>query len=103
MDTRLNRTSVRAMTRAVTMKGALMIRTILFGAALLAGTTWTSLAAAHSNGHESRTAAQCERLPGTDTAGERAQCLRCVSRPRKHHYHPDYPAGERCRPDNGKP
>lgn len=20
-----------------------------------------------------------------------------------HHYHPDYPAGNRCRPDDGKP
>jgi hypothetical protein len=26
-----------------------------------------------------------------------------VTRPKKHHYHPDYPAGERCRPDDGKP
>lgn len=58
---------------------------------------------AHSNGHESRTAAECERLPGTGQKGERAQCLRCVSRPRPHHYHPDYPAGNRCRPDDGKP
>lgn len=58
---------------------------------------------AHSNGHESRTPAQCERLPGTEREGERAQCLRCVSRPRPHHYHPDYPAGQRCRPDDGRP
>jgi hypothetical protein len=61
------------------------------------------IAAAHSNGHESRTVAQCERLPGTQNEGERAQCLKCVTRPKKHHYHPDYPAGERCRPDDGKP
>ena len=60
-------------------------------------------ALAHSNGHESRTPAQCERLPGTEKEGERAQCLACVKRPKPHHYHPDYPAGERCRPDNGKP
>ena len=58
---------------------------------------------AHSNGHESRTPAQCERLPGTEREGERAQCLRCVSRPKPHHYHPDYPAGQRCRPDDGRP
>lgn len=57
----------------------------------------------HDTGHESRTPAQCERLPGTNVAGERAQCLRCVTRPRPHHYHPDYPGGERCRPDDGKP
>ena len=61
------------------------------------------LALGHSNGHESRTAAQCERLAGTQTEGERAQCLRCIERPIKHHYHPDYPAGKRCRPDDGKP
>jgi hypothetical protein len=61
------------------------------------------LAWAHSNGHESRTAAECERLPGTAKAGERAQCLKCVARPVKHHYHPDYPPGNRCRPDDGKP
>jgi len=60
-------------------------------------------ALAHDTGHESRTAAQCEKLPGTQKAGERGQCLRCVARPAKHHYHPDYPAGKRCRPDNGKP
>jgi hypothetical protein len=67
---------------------------------LIAGgsSTW-----AHSNGHESRTVAECERLPGTVEAGERAQCLKCVQRPKKHHYHPDYPAGDRCRPDDGKP
>jgi hypothetical protein len=61
------------------------------------------IALAHDTGHESRTPEQCERLPGTAKAGERAQCLRCVTRPQKHHYHPDYPAGKRCRPDNGKP
>ena len=61
------------------------------------------LALAHSNGHESRTVADCEKLPGTATTGERGQCLACVQRPVKHHYHPDYKAGERCRPDDGKP
>ncbi|HEY2731922.1 MAG TPA: hypothetical protein VGK52_18390 [Polyangia bacterium] len=80
-----------------------MSRTLTVGLALFAATLFGSLAAAHSNGHESRTPAQCERLPGTQAAGERAQCLRCVTRPRPHHYHPDYPAGERCRPDDGKP
>ena len=79
--------------------------------AVLAGTLIAALAAraaqsralAHSNGHESRTPAQCERLPGTEKEGEPAQCLRCVSRPKPHHYHPDYPVGQRCRPDDGKP
>jgi hypothetical protein len=56
-------------------------------------------ASGHSTGHESRVPAQCERLP----TPERQQCLSCVTRPLKHHYHPDYPPGARCRPDNGKP
>lgn len=53
----------------------------------------------HSTGHESRTVAQCQRLP----TAERGHCIQCVQRPVKHHFHPDYPAGARCRPDNGKP
>ncbi len=75
----------------------------MMGASALMLAAATPFAFAHSNGHESRTAAQCERLPGTAKEGERAQCLACVARPVKHHYHPDYPAGERCRPDDGKP
>jgi hypothetical protein len=71
------------------------------GALMLAAAA--PFAFAHSNGHESRTPAECERLPGTAQAGERGNCLKCIARPVKHHYHPDYPAGERCRPDNGKP
>ncbi len=71
------------------------------GALMFAGAV--PLAFAHSNGHESRTVAQCERLPGTNVSGERAACVKCVTRPIKHHYHPDYPAGNRCRPDDGKP
>lgn len=58
---------------------------------------------AHSTGHESRTVGDCERLPGTAKEGERAQCIKCVTRAKKHHYHPDNPAGDRCRPDDGKP
>ena len=73
----------------------------MLGAALLFGAPMVGFG--HDNGHESRTPAQCERLPGTQAVGERAQCLRCVTRPAKHHYHPDYPAGQRCRPDDGKP
>lgn len=56
-------------------------------------------ASAHHNGHESRTVAECARLP----TPERGHCEECVQRPRPHHFHPDYPAGKRCRPDNGKP
>lgn len=66
-------------------------------AGLVAGFSATVLG--HSTGHESRAPAQCQRLP----TPERQACLQCVSRPLKHHYHPDYPPGARCRPDNGKP
>jgi hypothetical protein len=76
---------------------------LLWRLALLGIVSFPVLALAHSTGHESRTVAECERLPGTQMEGERAQCLKCVTRPVKHHYHPDYPRGERCRPDNGKP
>ncbi|HEX4404486.1 MAG TPA: hypothetical protein VH560_06645 [Polyangia bacterium] len=80
-----------------------MKRSLTLGLTLFAAMLIGSIATAHSNGHESRTPKQCERLPGTQKEGERAQCLACVTRPQKHHYHPDYPAGERCRPDDGKP
>ncbi|HEY7956655.1 MAG TPA: hypothetical protein VII38_15225 [Polyangia bacterium] len=56
-------------------------------------------ASAHRNGHESRTVAECARLP----TPERGHCEECVQRPQPHHFHPDYPAGKRCRPNNGKP
>lgn len=56
-------------------------------------------AIAHSTGHESRTKAECEKL----ASPERGHCLECVSRPRPHHFHPDYPPGNRCRPDDGQP
>lgn len=80
-----------------------MLKKLLLVGGLALGIAGAGTVLAHSNGHESRTVAQCERLPGTQAVGERAQCLRCVTRPAKHHYHPDYPAGDRCRPDNGKP
>ena len=79
------------------MKRGLLIGTL---ALLFAGAG--SLAFAHSTGHESRTVADCEKLPGTQVAGERGQCLRCVERPRPHHYHPDMLKGDRCHPDNGR-
>jgi len=65
-----------------------------------------SVALAHSNGHESRTVAECEKLPGTNASGLRHDCLACIGRntaSAKWHFHPDYPAGNRCRPDNGQP
>lgn len=62
-----------------------------------------SAAFAHDTGHESRSVTDCEKLPGTGKKGLRGACLRCVQRPKKHHFHPDYPGGRRCRPDNGKP
>ena len=70
----------------------------LIGLAALALSS-VPVATGHSTGHESRVAAQCQKLP----TPERGHCMSCVTRPLKHHYHPDYPAGARCRPDNGKP
>jgi hypothetical protein len=81
------------------MKGIKLALRGLIMAVLLAA----PFAAAHSTGHEARTAADCEKLPGTAKVGERAGCLACIGRAEKHHYHPDYPAGDRCRPDDGKP
>ncbi|MFO0576718.1 MAG: hypothetical protein U1A78_22160 [Polyangia bacterium] len=70
------------------------VASVLGSAPALLSSAW-----GHSTGHESRIPAQCERLP----TPERQQCLSCVTRALKHHYHPDYPPGSRCRPDNGKP
>lgn len=70
----------------------------LFASALCFGIALPH-AVSHPTGHESRVAADCQKLP----TPERQACLQCVTRPLKHHYHPDYPPGARCRPDNGKP
>lgn len=76
------------------------IKLLLAAASLLATTAGgLSYVSGHSTGRESRLAAQCQKLP----MAERTACLSCVARPVKHHYHPDYPAGARCRLDNGKP
>jgi hypothetical protein len=74
------------------------MRQLIF--AITLGTAFPVLA--HPTGHESRTASDCEHLPGTAAAGERGQCLRCVGRPRPHHYHPDMAPGNRCHADNGQ-
>ena len=72
--------------------GALLVTALATGIAI-------PHAFSHSTGRESRIIAHCQRLPNP----ERQACTQCVTRPLKHHYHPDYPAGARCRPDNGKP
>ena len=79
------------------------IKKSVMGVCVLFAALAAPLAVAHNTGHESRTAAECEKLPGNAKEGERAQCLACVARREKHHYHPDYPAGDRCRLDDGKP
>jgi hypothetical protein len=80
-----------------------MKKLLLGGIGLLGLAVGMPLAIGHSNGHESRTIADCEKLPGTAKEGERGHCLECIARPVKHHWHPDYPVGKRCRPDDGKP
>jgi hypothetical protein len=103
-----------------------MTRTwIAVGGALalfLLGAGGVDPASGHSTGHESRVA-QCQRLPTPERQNCINSCVRssdpgrpheagrapglqtstCVTRPLKHHFHPDYPPGARCRPDNGKP
>lgn len=76
----------------------MVVRRVVITVALGIGLS-ASLVFAHSTGRESRVPAQCQRLP----TPERSTCLVCVTRPLRHHYHPDYPPGARCRPDNGKP
>jgi hypothetical protein len=76
------------------------IKLLLAAASLLASTAGgLSYVSGHSTGRESRSVADCQKLP----MPERQACLSCVGRPLKHHYHPDYPFASRCRPDNGKP
>lgn len=70
----------------------------LFSAALVTGMA-VPYALSHSNGRELRRGTGCDKLP----IPERNACTSCVSRSLPHHYHPDYPPGARCRPDNGKP
>jgi hypothetical protein len=55
------------------------------------------LAIAHHNGHESRTVKDCEKLPSPD----RGHCIKCVQRPKPHHYHPNEKEGSRCDPNDG--
>jgi hypothetical protein len=81
------------------VRAAFVVAAAGFGA----GAGGAATAQAHSTGYELRRIEQCRTLPGNDQAGERANCIRCVTRPRPHHFHPDYPPGERCRPDNGRP
>lgn len=81
---------------------------IVFTFAALACIAVGSGAFAHSTGHESRTKEGCQKLEGKDddTKTERGACLVCIGKNSdkgKFHYHPDYPAGDRCKPDNGKP
>jgi hypothetical protein len=75
------------------------MRKLMLSAMLLVG---APVAFAHSDGKEARKVADCERLPGTASAGERGQCLKCVQRPQKHHYHPDAVPGARCLPEDHK-
>jgi hypothetical protein len=75
---------------------------LILGTAALALCLAAPFALAHPTGHESRTQADCEKLPGTAEKGERGHCLKCV-KDGAHHFHPDMKSGDRCHPDNGKP
>ena len=74
------------------------------GVTLAIGTIGT-VAFAHGTGKEKRSGPECATL---SNAGDVEHCKACVAKngtagAEKMHYHPDYPEGERCRPDNGKP
>ncbi len=60
-----------------------------------------SLAATMPPDHKFRTVAECKLL----LSYEQPACTACVERPGtpKHIYRPEWPAGDRCRLDNGKP
>jgi hypothetical protein len=77
-------------------------RSKLFGFMMVLGCLAIgTVAFAHKTGHESRTAADCTKLEGTATTGERGFCMKCINIG-KTHYHPDCPAQHRCNLDNGK-
>jgi hypothetical protein len=79
------------------VKKLVMLLGLLLGLGLLA----TELPAlGHDTDNARRTEAECKELQ--DKRLE-ATCLKCVSNPKPHHFHPLYPAGKRCRPNNGKP
>ena len=64
-----------------------------------------TFAFADGTGNERRTTAECNALSATKPQ-EVPWCLECIAKnteKAKFHYHPDSPAGERCRPANGKP
>jgi hypothetical protein len=78
-----------------------MKRKILLGSLALAMCLAAPFAFGHPTGHESRSPADCEKLPGTQNKGERGNCLKCVQ-DGAHHFHPDMKKGNRCHPDDGK-
>jgi len=57
-------------------------------------------AEAHATGHELRAPGQCDKLKAK---AEVEACKKCTLQTEKHHFHMDYPAKDRCRPDKGKP
>jgi hypothetical protein len=81
------------------MAKKLLLVTLLSSSALALHFWGAPAVFGHNTGREARTVKQCERLP----TPEREACIKCITRPAKYHYHPDYPAGNRCRIDNGKP
>ena len=72
------------------------------GVALAVGAFGT---VALGGGRPMRTYEDCQKLAGSDTDGERVWCVTCVARtdpPGRWLYDPAAPAGQRCRPDDGK-
>lgn len=59
----------------------------------------STVAIAHSSGDEARKVADCEKFPGTASAGVRGECLKCVQRPKPHHFHAKETGDKRCQAD----
>jgi hypothetical protein len=76
------------------------VLTLVAAAVMFVALAWSAPPAfAHPTGKEVRRPAACKRLPPR----MRAACRACVKRARPHHFHPGYPVGRRCRPNNGRP
>ena len=72
--------------------GALALVALLF--------TLVPLSGAHPTPGDIRTKAGCNTIV---KPGKRKACKACVTKPAPHHFHRKAAAGNRCRPNNGKP
>ena len=78
-----------------------LIRTLLVTAALIAlALSVGSVASAHKKPGDIRAKIGCNTIL---KPAKRKACKACVTKAAPHHFHPAAAAGNRCRPNNGKP